>query len=191
MQIGSPASRTLIRIYDKAAERGFTDRHWIRVELQLRHENAEVACAQLFQVRHIGKVTTGIIRNYLTYRVPTSDSNKSRWPIAPYWDRLVMDMERISLWLTPGDEYNFGKTEHWLKSQCGQAIITLLRMNRIDTFIRELKLIYPGELAPKYERFLAQYVMECKRTVTGRSLVLMKLMIFLLNGCRKNWRMYE
>ena len=36
-QIGSPKSKILVRIYDKAAERGFTDgRHWVRVELQLR-----------------------------------------------------------------------------------------------------------------------------------------------------------
>ena len=40
-QIGSPKSKILVRIYDKAAERGFTDgRHWVRVELQLRDKRA-------------------------------------------------------------------------------------------------------------------------------------------------------
>jgi len=33
---GSKKSEIFIRIYDKAAERGFFDRHWIRVEQQLR-----------------------------------------------------------------------------------------------------------------------------------------------------------
>lgn len=39
--LGSKSSEILIRIYDKAAERGFLDgRHWVRVELQLRRERA-------------------------------------------------------------------------------------------------------------------------------------------------------
>lgn len=39
--LGSKSSEILIRIYDKAAERGFEDgRHWVRVELQLRRERA-------------------------------------------------------------------------------------------------------------------------------------------------------
>lgn len=37
VQIGSPQSKVLIRIYDKAAERGYdSDVHWIRCEMQLR-----------------------------------------------------------------------------------------------------------------------------------------------------------
>lgn len=40
--LGSQSSEILIRIYDKAAERGFDDgRHWVRVELQLRRDRAE------------------------------------------------------------------------------------------------------------------------------------------------------
>ena len=40
--LGSMKSEILIRIYDKAAERGFEDgRHWVRVELQLRRERAK------------------------------------------------------------------------------------------------------------------------------------------------------
>lgn len=43
---GSRASEILIRIYDKAAERGFEDgRHWVRVELQLRRERARAFLA--------------------------------------------------------------------------------------------------------------------------------------------------
>ena len=42
---GSKKSAVLIRIYDKAAERGLPeDQHWVRVELQLRDERAEAFC---------------------------------------------------------------------------------------------------------------------------------------------------
>lgn len=42
---GSPKSNTRIRIYNKAAERGYKEgeKHWIRVELQLRDVNASGA----------------------------------------------------------------------------------------------------------------------------------------------------
>ena len=161
VHIGSERSRTLIRIYDKAAERGYKGRHWVRCEIQLRKENAAVACAKLFELRHIGKVAAGILRNYVTYRVPTSDSNKSRWPIAPYWDRLIMEMERISLWISPGDEYNFSKTERWLVDQCGQAILTAMKMHRLAWLIRQIEKQYP-ELAPKYQRALQEFDMQRK-----------------------------
>lgn len=156
VQIGSDRSRTKIRIYDKAAERGFKDRHWVRCELQLRKENAAVACTELWKLRHIGRVATGILRNYLTYRVPTTDSNKSRWPIAPYWDRLVLDMEKIRLWISPGDEYNFSKTELWLIDQCGQALLTAKKMNRLGFILSLIERQNP-ELAPKYQRVLDEY----------------------------------
>lgn len=161
VQIGSDKSRTKIRIYDKAAERGYKGRHWIRCEIQLRKENAAVACAKLFELRHIGKVAAGILRNYVTYRVPTADSNKSRWPIAGYWDRLILDMERIKLWITPGDPYNFSKTERWLVDQCGQAILTAMKMHRLAFLIRQIEKQNP-ELAPKYERVIAEYEMQRK-----------------------------
>lgn len=161
IQIGSSRSRTLIRIYDKAAERGFKGLHWIRCEIQLRQENAVVACAKLYELQHIGKVSAGILRNYVSYRVPSSDSNKSRWPVAPYWDRFVMDMERISLWVTPGDEYNFSKTEHWLVSQCGPALLTAMKMKRLPALLRLIELEHP-ELAPKYQRVLDEFNMQQK-----------------------------
>lgn len=156
VQVGSDKSRTKIRIYDKAAERGFKDRHWVRCEIQLRDDNAKVACAKLWELKHIGKVSAGILRNYVSYRIPTADSNKSRWSIAPYWDRLIMDMERISLWITPGDEYNFSKTEKWLVEQCGQAMLAAVKMNRLPFLISMAEKQNP-ELAPKYQREVEEY----------------------------------
>lgn len=160
VQIGSDQSRIKIRIYDKAAERGFTDRHWIRCEIQLRDSNAKVAAAKVFETRHIGRCAAGILRNYVTYRTPTPDSNKSRWPVAPYWDKLVLDMDKISLWITPGDPYNFSKTEKWLVDQCGQAMLAAVKMDRLPFLIRMAEQQNP-ELAPKYQREIQEYKRRC------------------------------
>ena len=65
---GSKSSSVLIRIYDKARERGHADgRHWVRLELQLRDRNA-LGFIQNDAV--IGKKFLGVVYNYLRYVVP-------------------------------------------------------------------------------------------------------------------------
>lgn len=68
--LGSRSSEVLIRIYDKAAERGFDDgRHWIRVEIQLRRERARafLAYSSILALRSLGYcgITYGLLRNLI------------------------------------------------------------------------------------------------------------------------------
>lgn len=159
--IGSPQSQIRIRIYDKAAERGFDDgRHWIRVELQLRKDRAYVAAAELMKQQHIGRVAAGILRNYLTYRVPSGDTNKSRWEICYYWQQLLFSMERISLWISPGEPYNFSKTESWLMDSVSPSIYTYYRLHGslgalLAAFQREQR-----ELPEKYRRVIQEHELQ-------------------------------
>lgn len=156
VQVGSDKSAIKIRIYDKAAERGFKDRHWIRTELQLRDDRAKNAAAQLVLTQHIGKTASGILCNYLLYRTPTEDSNPSRWPIADYWDALILDMQRISLWVSPGQEYNFANTEYWLFKQYGAALSVISELHDPYYVCQQARKLYPvSELPPKYKKFLA------------------------------------
>lgn len=160
VQVGSDRSAVLIRIYDKAAERDFDDgTHWIRTEIQLRQKRALVAAAEIFKTRQVGRVASGILRNYITFRTPSADSNKSRWAIAPYWDRLLLDMGRISLWISPGEPYNFSKTERWLTHQCGLALLTYSKihggLNDLVHFLSSQFERSGKDLPPKYKRALA------------------------------------
>ena len=158
LQVGSDKSDIKVRIYDKAAERGFKDRHWIRCELQLRDDRARLAAEDLVKQLHIGMTVSGILVNYLTFREPTDDSNKSRWPIADYWQKILVSMQRIKLWINPGESYNFNKTEHWLCKQYGQAIVVLDELHPDNPFhlIDRCKQLFPvADLAPKYKKFLA------------------------------------
>ena len=60
--LGSRSSEILVRIYDKAAERGFDDgRHWVRVELQLRRERARGFLAGLRILGNVSLVSSVII----------------------------------------------------------------------------------------------------------------------------------
>ncbi len=169
IQIGSNRSQIKIRIYDKAAEQAaklyhesekkikidLTGIHWVRCEMQLRDERATAAAKLLVDYANIGPIVSGILRNYLTFRTPTSDTNKSRWPVAPYWEKMLLNMDKIPLWISPGEEYSFSKTCHWMIKQYGQAIVVLDYLGQLDEVRKSCKAIYPlEELAPKYKNLL-------------------------------------
>ena len=151
LQIGSKSSPVLIRIYDKAAERGYgKERHWIRVELQLRDDRAHEALKLLFQRESVGIVASGIIRNYCCFVTPTSDTNRSRWPIAEYWQRVLEGMEKLRVWVAPGEEYNFSKTENHMVHQYGQILQAYQMIHgEIHSLLDRSRSAHPV-LKPKY-----------------------------------------
>lgn len=154
---GSPRSNHRIRIYDKAAERGYIDdTHWIRVEMQMRDNIATQCLREIMDRYHVGEVFCGVLRNYLIFRDPTSDSNKSRWPIADYWQDLLGSIAPISLWVDPGTEYNIFKLQSWLVDQCGAAITCYRDILGLDELMNQIKL-KEIRLSPKYERLKAQF----------------------------------
>ena len=115
--VGSRKSDLYIRIYDKAAERGYksSELHWIRVEIQMRNDRAIMAARSVACDPNIGNVFAGILANYLRILQPTNDSNKSRWTTADYWQQILHDVSALPLTM-PGIEYNFRKAEfHFVK----------------------------------------------------------------------------
>jgi len=171
LEIGSKKSPVLIRIYDKAAERGFKqEKHWIRVELQLRQERAHECLKLLFQRESIGMVASGIVRNYCMFVTPTSDSNRARWPIAEYWQRVLDGFEKIRVWVAPGEEYNFSKTENQMVLQYGQAfqVIHKLYGGSFDDFFSRCCEAH-GELKPKYKLVIQKEEMRRKALADERS----------------------
>lgn len=134
VQIGSPQSKVLIRIYDKAAERGYDpDVHWVRCEMQLRDGRA----AEFTKIpMSIGAAYAGVLLNYLRFVEPDeTDSNKSRWPLKKYWADLVGDAEKISIFTAPGMEYNEERCKRYVVNQAGNAIDACIQMYGIDEFM--------------------------------------------------------
>lgn len=155
-QVGSNKSDIKIRIYDKAAERGFKERHWIRVELQLRDERSSAAALELIKNGSIGMTVSGILRNYLMFRVPSPDTNKSRWSVALWWEYMLENMEKIKLWVSPGEPYNFSNTEHWFFKQYSQAITVMSEIHDLFYITDRAKQLSPKRnLSPKYKKYLA------------------------------------
>lgn len=152
---GSPKSNMYIRIYDKAAERELADTHWIRVEMQMRDEIAKGFAQQLLS-QPVGIVYRGVLHNYLRYVVPVSDTNRSRWPLTPYWAELLDNVQRISVWAAPGVDYNEFRLRNYIVNQTGNALECYLHIFGYDDLIAAL-----GDRAvrrsPKYERLKAKF----------------------------------
>lgn len=151
---GRKVSEVMIRIYDKAAERGFTDgRHWVRVELQLRQERA---LAFVDEPGTIGGKFAGVIRNYVRYVEKSDDSNKWRWPMKLYWERFLGGAAAIRLYVKPGVEYNLHNLEQFVYQQAGGAVATLMEIVGEDEFRRGIQQ-RGTQLNPKYRALLDEH----------------------------------
>lgn len=154
---GSPVSAARIRIYDKAAERGFTDgRHWVRVEEQLRDERAFYFIQQR---QDIGVAFCGVLGNYLRYidePVGSMDCNRRRWPMKLYWSRLMDMVEPIRLYQKPGTEYNMINLENFVFRQAGGAIFTYLETHSVSEFLKAVR-DRQTALNPKYVTLIEQF----------------------------------
>lgn len=159
---GSRQSNVLIRIYDKAKERGYTDPdlHWIRCELQLKDVNA-LGFVEKLEHNDLRDVYLGVIVNYLSFRVPTGDSNKRRWPVAEWWERFVGDAIRMSVWSKPGVEWNLSACERYVMTQPIGSIKTLITIFGHEGFLEAVKQA-PAPKNPKYKQLIASVMAETK-----------------------------
>lgn len=152
---GSPKSNMYIRIYDKAAEQGLDNVHWIRVEMQMRDEIASGYVDGLM-LHPAGEQFRGVLHNYLRYVVPVADSNMSRWPMTDYWEKLLDDVQRVRCWSAPGVNYTVFNLQNLIINQMGNALDCYLSIFGIDDLITQL-----GKrairISPKYERLKQQY----------------------------------
>lgn len=154
IQIGSSQSDVLIRIYNKAAERKREGEHWIRVELQLRHDRAKKFTELDLP---IGQAFCGVVLNYLRYVDPDpTDSNRWRWPMKDYWGLLLCDAERITLYESPGIEYNLEKCKEFVINHAGNAIDAYLQIRGLMGFLQDLNTRKTAR-NPKYEKLINDY----------------------------------
>lgn len=95
LYFGAKGSNTNIRIYDKDAEQGGLGTHWIRVELQLRDAYADTVVKSGLSIPCI---FSSVLKKYLVFLQPNpTDSNKCRWPVAPYWNTLLEGAQTLTL----------------------------------------------------------------------------------------------
>lgn len=144
LYFGKKESNIFINIYDKRAERGYSPGdmpNWVRIEIRLRHENAEG-----FLIKYLGSnfdlgfVFSGILNSYLRFVISSNDSNKSRLPNSEYWQHIVSHSEKVKVFFKPGVEYNMAKYEDYLFKNCGSAIATYLTLHSAAELAQQISI---------------------------------------------------
>ena len=166
VQIGSPQSKVVVRIYDKARERNCeAGTHWVRVEVQLRDERA-VSFTKI--PLSIGEAYSGVLLNYLRYVIPNdTDDNRWRWDMKPYWLAMLEVVTPISVYTTPGMEYNIDRCRDYVVNQAGNAIDCMIRIYGIHEVQRMIRHRQTAP-NPKYEMLVQEYRYERLAAVAGR-----------------------
>lgn len=152
---GSRCSRCSIRCYDKRAQlRRWEEDHWVRLELQLRDEDAMGAARYLMETP-VGDVFCGILNNYLTYREPCDDSNKSRWTVSHWWRILIDSISIIHLHSRRDVEYNRNKLDDFVFSHSRNAVVTAIQIYGVDQVVDRLYSVNKS-LPKKYRDLIDQ-----------------------------------
>ena len=179
LNIGSRQSDVLIRIYDKLSERlsKFKSKsekerikdeipHWIRVELQMRDDRAKEFIRHLQERdREIGVTFRGVLKNYLEYGYwrEDNDDGEKRFCCFSYWDKLLNAVEPLSIYVTPGVDYNLARCQRFVTEQSGNAIDCLMRIYGEEY---TLKLIKERNVKqnPKYINLINKHQKEFEKT---------------------------
>lgn len=134
IEFGSRFSDCFVRIYDKRLEilsRGEDDPGPLtRVEFEWKGDKADEVMGLIIR----GDMATlrGIMLSYLCFRDPTEDTNKTRWPISPWWDAFMGYVERVSGYFATKDKRTFDDILAWLRLQCGPSLAMVLEVTGGD-----------------------------------------------------------
>lgn len=126
---GSSSSDATIRIYDKAAERRAAGENfvgdWIRVEIEAHNKRAHKIAEHI--ATHQGDWqawAAGLIKGYLDFKIPSADSNKSRWLTASWWDELLGFTSKERLTFSVGVR-TIEDIESWFDRQLAPSLCAL------------------------------------------------------------------
>jgi len=141
LQFGSKASRVQITFYDKMLERQSQNyiinnniKNWTRTELRFRQERAKEIVYLIINDNDFSKTIKGILKNYICFLEPKSDSNKARWPVAKFWIDFTDNIDKIKL-SRINIENTISKKKEWLFHSISksQLMVLLSELDNIET----------------------------------------------------------
>jgi len=132
LYLGSRRSECLVRIYDKAAEQGRGGGPWVRLELESKGAFADALAREYFAEGSAAVVGQLARRVRFAVRVE-GDSNRRRWPTAPWWAEVLGSVK-------PGPSLLCGEKQvvtvdalrAYVERQAGPSLATVLMADRGD-----------------------------------------------------------
>lgn len=128
---GSPKSDRLLRIYDKALEQGIPDTDWLRLEFQLRNDNATSWYLNWCEHRDVGKLYAGVMIDFLRFVSPPRGTsikkikeqrNQGLLSTVSWWSDFIGEAERIPQLYLPGQDYTLDRLEHYLEHNVASSL---------------------------------------------------------------------
>lgn len=128
--LGSRRSDIMLRVYDKQLEqiaKGVEDADaipWVRWELELKNEYANVALVDLLNGVDVGSLVFGILSNYFRIII-FDDSNKSRCSMDEKWKQFIDEVSKIQLFVIQEPPTLLDKRD-WVMKQVAPTITGLI-----------------------------------------------------------------
>ena len=117
---GSGKGNSLVRFYDKAKEQNVTG-HWIRSEIQYRHESAVAVCARVLNGQDLPELAFGLLGGLVSVRERGEDSNRSRWKVQDWWEKFTQGFKKFALGVSR-PRNSFKKKIEWLSRSCSKGL---------------------------------------------------------------------
>jgi phage replication initiation protein len=133
VSFGSSKSDMCCRIYDKAAHERAPGT-WTRVELQSRDARAGALAERIAQ-EGLPSVA-GVLRGYLDFKTPARDSNRRRWPTAPWWDAFLRGVAKARLAVRPRPVRCLREVEANVERQYGPTLALIHERDGADGLVQ-------------------------------------------------------
>jgi phage replication initiation protein len=139
LYIGSRAtSDAFCRIYDKADEQGSKGNdvagHWHRVEVVTRDQRARDLGAHL--AKHGLQSFSGVLRGYLDFKTPGSDSNRRRWATAEWWDQFLQGAAKTRITRAPKPAPTLEERIWHMEHNYGPTLAVMAEVYGIEELVR-------------------------------------------------------
>ena len=85
-----------------------------------------------------------------------TDDNRWRWQMTDYWLRLLEVVSPISIFTTPGMEYNLDRCQNYVINQAGNAIDCMIQIYGLQG-LKDLIDARDTMPNPKYEHLVKQW----------------------------------
>lgn len=136
--MGKRESNVFLRVYDKQLEHNSkckdTDEpimyEWVRWELELKNERAQMAVEHIVSGVSVGEVCVGVLANYFRVIV-LDDSNKSRCSTDIKWQRFIDDIMPLRLYVHH-EEKTLEDKKIWIMRQVAPTLTGIIIANYGD-----------------------------------------------------------
>ena len=174
-----PRGANQLQIYDKKLERNAKNEYdygedvWYRYEMRFVDDKARqvmdmyTVAVKSHNSKPFMRYAKQLLLTSLELKVPSNDSNKSRWTILPAWKRFINSIEKINLNTKGRHETTIERKLEWFKADMHTTIIELFIVYGEDFGHKLYEMISDAKFQLKHLNRLNDYLRESgKKEIT-------------------------